>query len=177
MYGFQPTSLIAVGLEKEKLQSVKEFLEDMQDMLQAAKDSIRNAQDCAKTYANKGHREVAFEEGDFVYLKVPPKSETLKMGKCEKLSPKHCGPFNVLKKVGGLVYKLELLESSRVHPISHVNRLQEIIDHNENIVSPSILVELIEPPSITHELKRFLGFGDQNTRHTVYRKALVKWKD
>lgn len=32
MYGFQPRSPI-VGLEKEKLQSVKEFLEDMQDML------------------------------------------------------------------------------------------------------------------------------------------------
>ena len=33
MYGFQPRSLIAIGLEKEKLQSVKEFLEDMQSML------------------------------------------------------------------------------------------------------------------------------------------------
>ena len=29
MYGFQPRSLIAIELEKEKLQFVKEFLEDM----------------------------------------------------------------------------------------------------------------------------------------------------
>ena len=33
MYGFQRRSPIVVGLEKEKLQSVKEFLEDMQSML------------------------------------------------------------------------------------------------------------------------------------------------
>ena len=148
----------------------------MQDMLQTAKDSIRSAQDRAKTYADKGRREVAFEGGDFVYLKVPAKSETLKMGKCEKLSPRYCGPFKVLKKVGGLAYKLELPERSRVHPVFHVSRLRKTINHNENVVSPSVLVELIEPPSIPHEPER-IGFRDQNTRHNVYREALVKWKD
>ena len=45
IYGFQPRSHIALGLEKEKLQSVKEFLEDMQSMLQIARDSTRSAQD------------------------------------------------------------------------------------------------------------------------------------
>ena len=53
MYGFQPRSPIVVGLEKEKLQSVKEFLEDMQSMLQIARESIRTTQDQAKTYADK----------------------------------------------------------------------------------------------------------------------------
>ena len=146
----------------------------MQDMLQVAKYS---AQDCAKTYADECCREVAFEVGNFVYLKVPTKLETLKTRKCEKISPRYYGPFKVLKKIGGLAYKLELLKSSRVHRVFHVSRLQKIIDHNENVVSPSILVELIEPPSIPHELKRILRFRDWNTRHTVYRKALVKWKD
>ena len=74
----------------------------MQDMHHAAKDSIRSAQDCAKMYADKGHREVTFEEDDFVYLKVPMKSESLKTGKCEKFSYRYNGPFKVLKKVGGL---------------------------------------------------------------------------
>ena len=45
MYGFQPRSPMAVGLEKEKIQSVKDFLEDMNDMLVAAKESIRSTQD------------------------------------------------------------------------------------------------------------------------------------
>ena len=54
MYGFQPRSPIAVGLEKENLQSVKEFLEDMKIMLQIARNSIRSAHDQARAYANKG---------------------------------------------------------------------------------------------------------------------------
>ena len=111
-------------------------------------------------YVDKGCREVAFEEGDFVYLKVPAKSETLKTGKCEKLSPKYCGPFKVLKKVGELAYKLELPRSSRVHPVFHVSRLRKIVNHNENVVSPNVLVELIEPQSIQHEPERILGFRD-----------------
>lgn len=100
MYGFHPRSPMVVGLEKEKIQSVKDFLEDMNDMIKAARKSICSAQDRAKTYADKGRRKVTFAEGDFVFLKVPAKSETMKTGKCDKLSPKYCGPFKVLKKVG-----------------------------------------------------------------------------
>lgn len=62
MYGFQSRSLVAVGLKKEKIQPVKDFLEDMQNMLQAAKESIRSAQDRAKTYADKGRRQVTLRK-------------------------------------------------------------------------------------------------------------------
>ena len=83
MYGFQSRSPIAVGLENEKLQSVKEFLEDMQSMLQIACNSIHSAQDWAKVYADKGRWKITFDEGDMVFLKVPVKLETLKTEKCE----------------------------------------------------------------------------------------------
>ena len=36
---------MAVGLEKEKVQVSKDFLEDMNQMLNLAKDSIKRAQD------------------------------------------------------------------------------------------------------------------------------------
>ncbi|MCO5608753.1 hypothetical protein L7F22_062968 [Adiantum nelumboides] len=120
MYGFQPRSPMAVGLEKEKIQYVKDFLEDRNDMLKAACESIRSAQDRAKTYANKARRKVTFEKGDFVFLKVPAKSETMKTVKCDKLSPRYYGPFKILKKIGDVAYKLELLESSQVHSVFHV---------------------------------------------------------
>lgn len=121
MYGFQPRSPMDVGLDKEKIQSVKDFLEDMNDMLKAARESICSAQDRAKTYDDKGRKKVTFEEGDFVFLKVPTKSETMKTGKCDKLSPRYCDRFKVLKKIGDIAYKLELPESSQVHPVFHIS--------------------------------------------------------
>ncbi|MCO5566933.1 hypothetical protein L7F22_020616 [Adiantum nelumboides] len=62
MYGFHPRSPMAVSLEKEKTQSVKDFLEDMNDMLKAARENIRSAQDHAQTYANKARKKVIFEK-------------------------------------------------------------------------------------------------------------------
>ena len=47
----------------------------------------------------------------------------------------------------------------------------------KNIVSPNILVELIEPSSTLHEPERILGFKDRHTRHSVYKEALVQWID
>ncbi|MCO5547581.1 hypothetical protein L7F22_001032 [Adiantum nelumboides] len=149
----------------------------MNDMIKAACESICSAQDRAQTYANKARRKVIFEKGDFVFLKDPAKSETMKTGKCDKLSPRYCGPFKILKKIGDVTYKLELPESSQVHPVFHVSKLKKTVHGLENVVSQDILVDLIEPPKIPHEQERILGYRDRHTRHKVYQEVLVKWKD
>ncbi|MCO5584711.1 hypothetical protein L7F22_038643 [Adiantum nelumboides] len=177
MYGFQPRSPMALGLEKEKIQSVKDFLEDMNDMLKAARESIQGTQERAKTYANKARSKVIFEKGDFMFLKVSAKSKTMKTGKCDKFSPRYCGPFKVLKKIGDVAYKLELPKSAQVHLVFHVNKLKKSVHGLENVVSPDILVELIEPPKIPHEPERILGYRDRHTRHKIYQEVLVKWTD
>ncbi|MCO5592692.1 hypothetical protein L7F22_046695 [Adiantum nelumboides] len=146
-------------------------------MLKAAHESIRSAQDRVQTYANKARRKVTFEKGDFVFLKVATKSKTMKMGKYDKLSPRYCGPFKILKKIGDVAYKLELPESSQVHPVFHVSKLKKTVHGLENVVSLDILVDLIEPPKIPHEPERILGYRDRYTRHKVYQEVLVKWTD
>jgi hypothetical protein len=47
--------------------------------------------------------------------------------KDNKLSPKYYGPYKVLQKIGTMAYKLELLASSRVHPVFHVSCLKKVI--------------------------------------------------
>lgn len=98
-------------------------------------------------------------------------------GKYAKLSPRYCGPFTILERVGSLAYKLALLEGSLVHPVFHVSRLQKIVGEDKNIVSTDALVEFSEPPSIPHVPEKVLGFQNRHTRHMVYRECLVKWKD
>ena len=100
MYGFQPRSPVAVGLATEKLHHVKDFLQDHMDMLQFARQNVRQAQDRYKKYADEKRRQVVFDEGDYVFLRVPEHSESLKTGPTPKLSPRFCGPFKILKRVG-----------------------------------------------------------------------------
>jgi hypothetical protein len=43
-----------------------------------------------------------------VFLKMSLKKNQLKLGKCYKLSPRYCGPFQILRKVQIMAYELEL---------------------------------------------------------------------
>ena len=69
--------------------------------------------------------------------------------KDNKLSPKYYGPYKMLQKIGTIEYKLELLSSSRVHPVFHVSCLKKVID--ENIPVQTILPELDEEGKIILE--------------------------
>lgn len=42
-----------------------------------------------------------------------------------RLSFKYFGPYQVFQKIGRVVYKLKLLESTTVHPIFHVSQLKQ----------------------------------------------------
>ncbi|KAJ7519676.1 hypothetical protein O6H91_20G050300 [Diphasiastrum complanatum] len=110
---------MAVGLRKEKVQSVREFLEDMETMIKTTKANVKQAQARAMHYADKTRSDVTFQEGDQVFLKVPEDSTTLSTSKCPKLSPRYCGPFTILKRIGSSAYQLALLESAKVHPVFH----------------------------------------------------------
>ena len=78
--------------------------------------------------------------------------------KDNKLSPKYYGPYKVLQKIGSMDYKLELLASSRVHPVFHVSCLKKVI--GDKIPVQTMLPELdeegkviLEPEEITDNFK------------------------
>ena len=94
MYGYQPRSPVLVGLSNEKIQQVKDFLQDHFDMLKVARQNVQQAQDRYKHYVDKHRRTVTFEVGDKVFLRVPKNSTSLKTGPVPKLFPRFCGPFH-----------------------------------------------------------------------------------
>ena len=177
MYGFQPRSPVTIGLGNERIQHVKDFLQDHFDMLKIARLNVKQAQDRYKRYADEKRRTITFEEGDQVFLRVPEHSKSLKTGAVAKLSPRYCGPFRILKKIGDVAYKLDLPPNVHVHPVFHVSRLRKRLMPNTNTVDNDVLVDLIEPPVQPHEPERILDYHEQRTRHHVRKQALVKWKD
>ena len=113
-----------------------------------------------------------------MFLRVPEHSKTLSTGPVPKLSPRYCGPFRVLQRVGNVAYKLELLEQFKVHPIFHVSRLRKRLHDGDNVVDTGVLVEYTKPPMEPHEPKRILDRHELRTRNHIRNKqVLVKWKD
>ncbi|WMV24954.1 hypothetical protein MTR67_018339 [Solanum verrucosum] len=52
----------------------------------------------------------------------------MRFGKKGKLSPRYIGPYKIIRRVGQVVYELELpQELSTVHPVFHVSMLRKYI--------------------------------------------------
>ena len=71
-------------------------------------------------------RPLEFEVGDYVFLKVIPKRGVVRFGKRGKLSSRFIGPFEILERIGIVVYWLALPPNmSGVHEVFHVSMLRK----------------------------------------------------
>ncbi|KAF3643286.1 hypothetical protein FXO38_20699 [Capsicum annuum] len=100
------------------------------------RERLKTAQSHQKSYADVWRRELEFEIGNWVFLKVSPMKGVMRFGKRGKLSPRYVGPYQILKKIGKVAYELELPASlGSVHPVFYVSMLKKCIR------SPSLKAE------------------------------------
>ncbi|KAK1648449.1 hypothetical protein QYE76_066254 [Lolium multiflorum] len=104
-----------VVLAEEKVHKIREYL--------------KTAQSRQKSYADKRRREMTFEIGDFVYLKVSPLKGMQRFQLKGKLAPRYVGPFKVLSRRGEVSYQLELPEEmAAVHNVFHISLLRKCLE-------------------------------------------------
>ena len=57
----------------------------------------------------------------------------MKLGSCAKLAPHYCGPFEVLDRIGPIVYIIELHINITAHNVFHVSFIKKYV-HGPNHV-------------------------------------------
>jgi hypothetical protein len=92
------------------------------------RENLKVTQSRQKSYADKRTRDLSFETGHFVYLKVSPMRDTRRFKVKGKLAPRYVRPFKIVDRKGEVAYQLELLpQLSDVHDVFLVSWLKKYL--------------------------------------------------
>lgn len=124
LYGRKPRSL-GLSLDIAIPATLSEWIQERTAMQALVRQHLIRAQDRMKKQADKNRSERSFVVGDWVYLKLQPYVQSSVLPRAhQKLGFKYFVPYQVLARVGAVAYRLQLSDSSRIHPVIHVSQLK-----------------------------------------------------
>jgi hypothetical protein len=105
-----------------------DILLEAEENIKMVQENLKIAQSRQRSYADTRRRELSFEVGDFVYLKVSPIRGARWFGVKGKLAPRYIGPYQILTRRGEVAYQLSLPENlSVVHDVFQVSQLKKCL--------------------------------------------------
>ena len=101
---------------------------------------MKISQSRQKSYADNRRRELEFNVGDFVFLRVSPWKGVVRFKGNGKLAPRYVGPYEIVERVGVVAYRLRLpIKLSRLHNVFHVSNLRKYLADPSHVLSPTEL--------------------------------------
>ena len=123
-----------VGREKNIIGP--DLIQETKEKVKMIRERLKVVTDRQKSYTDMRRKDIRYEIGEKVFLKVSPWKKVMKFGKKGKLSPRFIGPYEVIEKVGPVAYKLALpLELEKNHNVFHVSMLRRYRSDLSHVVS------------------------------------------
>ncbi|KAA0066793.1 DNA/RNA polymerases superfamily protein [Cucumis melo var. makuwa] len=146
------------------------------DNIKLIRENLKIAQNRQKSYADKRRRDLEFQIGEQVFLKLSPWKGVLRFGRKGKLSPRYIGLYQIIERVGPAAYKLELsAELARIHDVFHVSMLRKYISDLSHVLQVQP-IELKEDLSYREKAVQILNRKNQVLRNKTIRLVKVLWR-
>ncbi|KAL0546388.1 hypothetical protein IC582_016296 [Cucumis melo] len=112
-----------------------ELVQSTNEAIQKIRSRMQTTQSRQKSYADVRRKDLEFNVGDKVFLKVAPMKGVLRFERKGKLSPCFVGSFEILERIGPVAYRLALPPSlSVVHDVFHVSMLRKYVPDPSHVV-------------------------------------------
>ncbi|TYK11888.1 ty3-gypsy retrotransposon protein [Cucumis melo var. makuwa] len=152
-----------------------ELVQSTNEAIQKIRSRMHTAQSRQKSYADVRRKNLEFDVGDKVFLKVAPMKGVLRFERRGKLSPRFVGPFEILKRIGPVAYRLALPPSlSVVHDVFHVSMLRKYVPDPSHVVDYEPL-EIDENLSYTEQPVEVLAREVKMLRNRAIPLVKVLW--
>jgi hypothetical protein len=175
VYGRPAPNLLHYLSNETKVQAVALELSDRDEALSQLKMHLLRAQQQMKKYADQSRRDVHFEVGDWVFLKLRPHRQHSVIRRIhQKLAARFYGPFKIIEKVGEVAYKLQLPDYSKIHPVFHVSLLKKAVGDYE--VHGTLPKDLEVNAEEEHYPEKVLGARVSRKDGLEVPQSLIKWR-
>ncbi|XP_073061817.1 uncharacterized protein [Primulina eburnea] len=142
-----------------------DIIQEAIDKIQLIRQRIKTAQSRQKNYADKRRKDLKFEVGDYILLKVSPRKGIKRTRKKRKLHPRFVGPFEMIERIGTVAYFLSLPENiSGIHNVFHVSQLRQfkvdssqLIDHQQIDLQENLTYEEQTMKILDQRIKELRG--------------------
>ena len=91
------TSLCWTKLSEKKVIGL-DLIQETEEKVKMIRKRLKIANDRQKSYADMKRKDIRYEIGEKVFLKVSPWKKVMRFGKKGKLSPSFIEPYEVIKK-------------------------------------------------------------------------------
>ena len=124
LYGRKCKTLICwTELNEHKVIGL-DIVKETKEQVHVIQKRLKVASDRQKSYADLKRKDIEYEVGDKVFLKVSLWRKILRFEKKGKLSLRFIRPYEILERIGSVAYCLALpLELAKLHNVFHVSML------------------------------------------------------
>ena len=153
------------------------LIQETEEKVTMIRERLKVANDRQKSYADMKRKDISYEIGEKVFLKVSPWKKVMRFGKKGKLSPRFIGPYEVIEKVGPVAYKLALPpELEKIHSVFHVSMLRRYQSDPSHVVSTKT-IELRSDLTYEEEPVEILAREVKELRNKKILLVKVLWRN
>ncbi|GAU25740.1 hypothetical protein TSUD_216710 [Trifolium subterraneum] len=105
-----------------------DIVQETTEKIRMIREKMKASQSRQKSYHDKKRKDVEFQEGDHVFLRVTSTTGVGRALKSKKLTSKFIGPYQISERIGKVAYRIALpITLSNLHDVFHVSQLRKYV--------------------------------------------------